>query len=81
MNPTATAQVSATRKEEGVIPEEMRTKCEVWTRVMGYHRPTSQFNIGKKQEQAERVHFAEGRLDDEDDEGCAGGCDSCGGCS
>ncbi|WP_330301140.1 ribonucleoside triphosphate reductase [Streptomyces sp. NBC_00503] len=31
--------------------------CEVWTRVMGYHRPVSSFNIGKKGEQAERVHF------------------------
>ncbi|MCX5403325.1 ribonucleoside triphosphate reductase [Streptomyces sp. NBC_00335] len=31
--------------------------CEVWTRVMGYHRPVSSFNIGKKGEHAERVHF------------------------
>ncbi|GAB2921245.1 ribonucleoside triphosphate reductase [Micromonospora polyrhachis] len=33
--------------------------CEVWTRVMGYHRPVSSFNIGKKGEHAERVHFQE----------------------
>ncbi|MEU6826640.1 ribonucleoside triphosphate reductase, partial [Streptomyces atriruber] len=33
--------------------------CEVWTRVMGYHRPVSSFNIGKKGEHAERVHFRE----------------------
>lgn len=33
--------------------------CEVWTRVMGYHRPVSSFNIGKKGEHAERVHFTE----------------------
>ena len=33
--------------------------CEVWTRVMGYHRPVSSFNIGKKGEHAERVHFVE----------------------
>ncbi|MFD6885761.1 anaerobic ribonucleoside-triphosphate reductase [Streptomyces sp. NPDC059957] len=32
-------------------------ECEVWTRVMGYHRPVSSFNIGKKGEHAERVHF------------------------
>ncbi|MFF1409128.1 ribonucleoside triphosphate reductase [Streptomyces sp. NPDC058289] len=31
--------------------------CEIWTRVMGYHRPVSSFNIGKKGEHAERVHF------------------------
>ena len=33
--------------------------CEVWTRVMGYHRPVSSFNIGKKGEHAERTPFLE----------------------
>ena len=33
--------------------------CEVWTRVMGYHRPVSSFNIGKKGEHAERLMFRE----------------------
>ncbi|MDR1428392.1 MAG: ribonucleoside triphosphate reductase [Bifidobacteriaceae bacterium] len=33
--------------------------CEVWTRVMGYHRPVSSFNIGKKGEHAQRRHFRE----------------------
>lgn len=32
---------------------------EVWTRVMGYHRPVSQFNTGKKSEHAERKFFVE----------------------
>ncbi|MDE2000468.1 MAG: hypothetical protein KGI52_16245, partial [Burkholderiales bacterium] len=32
---------------------------EVWTRVMGYHRPVSSFNTGKKGEFAERVYFQE----------------------
>ncbi len=36
-----------------------RQPCEIWTRVMGYHRPTSSFNTGKKGEFAERVCFAE----------------------
>ncbi len=36
-----------------------RTKCEVWTRVMGYHRPVSHFNIGKKSEHYSRKHFEE----------------------
>ena len=34
-------------------------ECEVWTRVMGYHRPVSSFNVGKKGEQAERLAFRE----------------------
>jgi len=33
---------------------------EVWTRVMGYHRPVSSFNVGKKGEHAERTPFSEG---------------------
>jgi hypothetical protein len=36
-----------------------RTRCEVWTRVMGYHRPVSHFNIGKKSEHYSRKHFTE----------------------
>lgn len=34
--------------------------CEVWSRVMGYHRPVSSYNIGKKGEHYERTHFTEG---------------------
>lgn len=37
---------------EGVTQE-----CEVWTRVMGYHRPVGLFNTGKKQEYADRQTF------------------------
>ncbi|HAM44679.1 MAG TPA: ribonucleoside triphosphate reductase, partial [Propionibacteriaceae bacterium] len=33
--------------------------CEVWTRVMGYHRPVTSFNIGKQGEFAERLSFDE----------------------
>ncbi|MBO9555453.1 ribonucleoside triphosphate reductase [Cellulomonas sp.] len=36
--------------------------CEVWTRVMGYHRPVSSFNIGKKGEHMERTPFLEKAL-------------------
>ena len=36
-----------------------RTPCEVWTRVMGYHRPVSAFNAGKRAEHAERCYFTE----------------------
>lgn len=38
---------------------EQRTRCEVWTRVMGYHRPVSHFNTGKKAEHMSRKHFVE----------------------
>jgi hypothetical protein len=31
----------------------------VWTRVMGYHRPVSEFNPGKQGEHGERRHFVE----------------------
>ncbi|HAT32782.1 MAG TPA: hypothetical protein DCW29_18630 [Janthinobacterium sp.] len=36
-----------------------RQPCEIWTRVMGYHRPLSSFNIGKKGEFHERTYFTE----------------------
>lgn len=36
-----------------------RTRCEVWTRVMGFHRPVTSFNIGKKAEHYSRKHFEE----------------------
>ena len=42
-----------------VIKAEERQRCEVWTRVMGYHRPVQSFNIGKKGEFAERLAFSE----------------------
>ncbi len=39
--------------------KEKRTKCTVYTRVMGYHRPVESFNIGKKGEHKQRVQFKE----------------------
>lgn len=41
------------------INNELRTKCLVYTRVMGYHRPVESFNIGKQGEHKQRVHFIE----------------------
>jgi len=46
--------VCPTCEEDGIV-----TTCEVWTRVMGYHRPVSSFNIGKQGEHAERLPFLE----------------------
>ena len=42
----------------GIIDED-RTRCEVWTRVMGYHRPVSAFNAGKRAEAGDRLAFSE----------------------
>ena len=44
---------------EIVLKDEERQRCEVWTRVMGYHRPVASFNIGKKGEHSERRFFKE----------------------
>lgn len=47
----ATGQILLTAAE--------RTRTEIWTRVVGYHRPVSAFNLGKQSEHAERLHFRE----------------------
>ena len=44
---------------KNMLPAAERQRCEVWTRVMGYHRPVASFNIGKKGEHAERRFFTE----------------------
>ena len=43
------------KKEE----DTKRTRCEIYTRVMWYHRPVSSFNIGKKAEFYSRLYFKE----------------------
>jgi len=43
------------------LTDAERTRCEVWTRVMGYHRPVTSFNTGKKSEHRERRFFVESR--------------------
>ncbi len=58
-----TRRIAAEAQAEGheiaadtiTIPEEKRQACEVWTRVMGYFRPVSQFNAGKKSEYSDRI--------------------------
>jgi len=44
-----------------ILTDEERQPCEIWTRVMGYHRPASSFNTGKKGEFHERQYFTEQR--------------------
>lgn len=41
------------------LTDDERQPCEIWTRVMGYHRPVSSFNTGKKGEFHERTYFTE----------------------
>lgn len=44
------------------LTQQERVRCEVWTRVMGYHRPVSAFNPGKQAEHHERQYFRESPL-------------------
>lgn len=43
------------------LSDEERQPCEIWTRVMGYHRPVSEFNRGKKSEFYARKCFQESK--------------------
>jgi len=62
--------------------EDCTQCCEVYTRVMGYHRPVSEFNRGKQSEHNERVHFKEVNTSTSCcmDSGCEDECDSGCGC-
>ena len=52
--------MSEVKSDDGlVIRDEERTPCEVWTRVMGYHRPIKSFIIGNKGEANERDCISE----------------------
>jgi hypothetical protein len=48
-----------TYNDTPVLLDEERQPCEIWTRVMGYHRPVSSFNTGKQGEFYERTYFTE----------------------
>ncbi len=41
------------------LSNDERQLCEVWSRVMGYYRPTSSYNVGKKSEYDDRKCFTE----------------------
>jgi anaerobic ribonucleoside-triphosphate reductase len=49
-------------KQNITLNDDERQRCEVWTRVMGYHRPVASFNIGKQGEHHERRFFEEARV-------------------
>ena len=50
------------------LSDEERQACEIWTRVMGYHRPISEFNKGKKSEYYSRKCFSEEKAKEKLDE-------------
>lgn len=64
MTAISTLEMTAVNTTTVQLTDAERQPCEVWTRVMGYHRPVSSFNIGKQGEHQERQFFAES--------GCAG---------
>ncbi len=44
--------------EDGkVVPKELRTRCEIWSRPVGYLRPVQLYNKGKQEEFKERKKF------------------------
>lgn len=45
--------------EEIKLEDSERQPCEVWSRVMGYHRPVQNYNPGKKQEYDDREMYKE----------------------
>lgn len=59
---TDLSDLSHLKAEELALRDEERQPCEVWTRVMGYHRPVASFNVGKKGEHGERKYFCEPQL-------------------
>ena len=60
MNDMTVTDTQALQQEINLTDAE-RQPCEVWTRVMGYHRPVASFNIGKNGEHYERCFFREAR--------------------
>jgi len=58
-----TAAATIDRPQTTTLSDEERQPCEVWTRVMGYHRPVSSFNRGKQGEYRERKCFVESKCE------------------
>ena len=54
---------SHARAAESRLRDDERQRCEVWTRVMGYHRPVASFNIGRQTGFHVRRYFVEAPTD------------------
>lgn len=53
-------RTSASGEESDIRLEDCdHTRREVWTRVMGYHRPVFTFSAGERSEHQERQYFVE----------------------
>jgi hypothetical protein len=55
--PTKVIDSPANSSSGPALRDQERTRCEVWSRVMGYHRPVSSWNLGKQGEFHERRYF------------------------
>lgn len=54
------------------LEERERQLCEIWTRVMGYLRPVSEFNKGKRSEFYTRKYFEESKCQPHENESLCG---------
>jgi anaerobic ribonucleoside-triphosphate reductase len=59
INSDVSREFSVSERGKLEAMSDKRTKCLVFTRAMGYHRPIESFNLGKQGEHAERVKFRE----------------------
>lgn len=50
-------EVPESEEKKECVREEKRTKCEVYSRVVGYFRPVTQWNEGKQAEWKDRKMF------------------------
>lgn len=57
MNKTNTQDKKVLEEKEMKELESKRTKCEVYSRIVGYLRPVQQWNPGKTQEFYDRKVF------------------------
>ncbi len=55
----AYATVAPSKLEAITLDDSERTRCEIWTRVMGYYRPLNYMNPGKQSENDDRLLFRE----------------------
>ena len=57
--PTPRQASAAATADPIALRDDERTRCEIWTRVMGYHRPVAAWNPGKRAEHADRRYYVE----------------------
>jgi hypothetical protein len=50
--------------EDVILDNSERQRCEVYSRVMGYIRPTTEYNVGKLGEFKSRLCFCEDKAID-----------------